>query len=41
MRHVFIKIGAATPKIKVADCAYNSEEIKKQLAEEFDKGDLS
>lgn len=31
MKHGFIKIGAATPKIKVADCAYNAEEIKKQL----------
>ena len=33
MKHGFIKIGAATPKIKVADCANNAEEIKKQLDE--------
>ena len=33
MKHGFIKIGAATPKIKVADCSYNAEEIKKQLAQ--------
>ena len=33
MKHGFIKIGAATPKIRVADCAYNAEEIKKQLGQ--------
>lgn len=33
MKHGFVKIGAATPKIKVADCEANVEEIKKQLTE--------
>lgn len=31
MRHGFIKAAAVTPKIRVADCKHNAEEIKKAL----------
>lgn len=33
MKHGFIKTAAVTPKIRVADCRYNAEEIKKALKE--------
>ena len=31
MRDGFVKVAAVTPEIKVADCRYNMESIKKEL----------
>lgn len=36
MKHGFIKVAAATPKIKVADCAFNTESILTQMTECFE-----
>ncbi|MDR1905838.1 MAG: NAD(+) synthase [Clostridiales bacterium] len=33
MKHGFVKVAAATPKIKVADCQYNAERIKELIIE--------
>jgi len=33
MKHGFLKVGAATPKIKVADCQYNRELICRMIGE--------
>lgn len=38
MRDGFIKVAAITPKIKVADCIYNSEIICKQIEEAYEHG---
>lgn len=38
MRHGFIKVGAATPKIAVGDVRHNVEEIKKQIDEATENG---
>ena len=34
MRDGFVKVGAATPDILVADCVHNREEIVKKVKEE-------
>ena len=42
MRDGFVKVGAATPDILVADCVHNREEIVKkvkEMAEARNKGD--
>ena len=33
MRHGFVKVAAATPKIKVADTVYNTEQIRLLMTE--------
>lgn len=38
MRDGFIKVAAITPKIKVADCIYNSEIICEQMEEAYSNG---
>lgn len=38
MNNGFIKVAAATPKIKVGDCKYNAEEICKLIDEVYSKG---
>lgn len=38
MKHGFIKVAAITPKIKVADPAYNAGQIGDRLAEAYAKG---
>ena len=38
MRHGFVKVAAATPDIRVADVAYNVEQIKKQMDEADEQG---
>lgn len=38
MRHGFIKVAAVTPKLKVADPAYNADEILKALEDAQDRG---
>ena len=38
MKDGFLKIGAGTPKIKVADCKYNKESIISCIKEAYDKG---
>ena len=38
MRDGFIKVAAITPKIKVADCIYNSEIICRQIEEAYEHG---
>lgn len=38
MKHGFIKVCAATPKIKVADVKYNSEQIIKAIKESYENG---
>lgn len=38
MRDGFIKVAAITPKIKVADCIYNSEMICRQIEEAYENG---
>lgn len=38
MKHGFIRVCAATPKIKVADVKYNSEQIIKSIKESYDYG---
>lgn len=39
MKHGFVKVGAVTPKIRVADCDYNGNEIIR-LIEEGEKGKI-
>ncbi|MGI6074673.1 MAG: NAD(+) synthase [Fermentimonas sp.] len=34
----FLRVGAASPKVRVADCDYNTEEIKKVIDTACDKG---
>ena len=36
MRDGFVKVGAATPDILVADCVHNREEIVKKVKEALD-----
>ncbi len=38
MRDGFIKVAAVTPKVKVADCNYNYEEIYETLCHAYDNG---
>lgn len=38
MKHGFIKVAAATPKIKVADTVYNTSAIRDCITEAYDKG---
>lgn len=38
MKHGFLKVSAATPKIKVGDCGYNTIEICKIIDEVYKKG---
>ena len=38
MRHGFIKVAAATPSIKVADCAYNADRILSLVKEAHEEG---
>lgn len=38
MRHGFIKVAAATPSIKVADCAYNADRILSLVNEAHEEG---
>ncbi len=38
MRDGFIKVAAVTPKVKVADCNYNYEEIYEALCQAYDNG---
>ena len=38
MKHGFVKVAAVTPKIKVADPAYNAGQIKEKMYEAYDKG---
>lgn len=38
MKNGFIKVAAATPKIKVGDCGYNVTEIKKIIDKAYDDG---
>ncbi|BCN32156.1 NAD(+) synthase [Anaeromicropila herbilytica] len=37
MKHGFIRVGAATPKIKVADCEYNTDRIIELIEESKEK----
>ncbi len=38
MNHGFVKVAAATPKIKVGDCKHNAEEICRKMDEVYDNG---
>ena len=38
MKHGFVKVAAATPDIRVADVAYNTEKIREDIAEACDNG---
>ena len=38
MRDGFVKVAAATPKIKVADCVYNADRIIELIGKAYDKG---
>ena len=38
MRHGFVKVAAVTPDIRVADVAYNTEQICKGIEESLEKG---
>ena len=38
MKHGFIKVAAATPKIKVADTKYNTEAIIAKISEVYQQG---
>ncbi|MDD2957689.1 MAG: NAD(+) synthase [Lachnospiraceae bacterium] len=38
MKDGFVKVAAVTPKIKVADCIYNTEVIEKYLEEAYENG---
>ena len=38
MKHGFVKVAALTPKIKVADPAYNVEKIKEKIIEAHERG---
>ena len=40
MQDGFVKIAAATPDLRVADCAYNASEIVKQAKQAAAKGDV-
>ena len=37
MRHGYIRLAAATPKIKVADCKYNTKQILKLAKKAYDE----
>ena len=34
----FVRVGAAVPKLQVADCKYNTERIKEQIQEAVEEG---
>lgn len=38
MNHGFVKVATAIPSVKVADCAYNAEQIEKLITEANEKG---
>ena len=38
MNNGFVKVAAATPKIKVGDCGYNGAQICKIIDEVYDNG---
>ena len=38
MKHGFVKVAAATPNIRVADVAYNTEKIREDIAEACENG---
>ena len=38
MDNGFIKVAAATPKIKVGDCGYNCKEICRRIEEVYQQG---
>ena len=38
MKHGFVKVAAATPDIRVADVAYNTEKIREDIAEACENG---
>jgi len=38
MRHGFVKVAAATPKIRVADTEYNTEAIIEKITEAYERG---
>ena len=38
MKHGFVKVAAATPDIRVADVAYNTEKIREDIAEACGNG---
>ena len=40
MNNGFVKVAAATPKIKVGDCGYNGAQICKIIDEVYDNGCL-
>ena len=38
MNYGFVRVGAAIPPVRVADCKYNASEIKKQISEAVEEG---
>ena len=38
MKHGFVRVAAATPDIRVADVAYNTEKIKNDIREAWENG---
>ena len=38
MNYGFVKVAAAVPPVKVADCQYNAEQIEKMINEADEKG---
>lgn len=38
MKHGFIKVAAATPKIRVADTQFNTTAIMDKITESYEKG---
>jgi len=38
MNYGFVKVAAAVPPVKVADCQYNTEQIEKMINEAEEKG---
>lgn len=38
MNYGYVKVAAAVPRVKVADCMFNAEEIEKEIINAYDKG---
>ena len=38
MKYGYVKVAAAIPGVKVADCMYNAQEIEKQIVEANERG---
>ena len=38
MKHGFVKVAAATPDIKVADCTYNAESVSRDMKKAAGQG---